>query len=64
MSSELEIITKLNNLVIYLEGSEQRDEFLISKVKEALQSAELYFYNSNYYANQIKQIIEDERSLD
>jgi hypothetical protein len=56
-----EIMQDLSTILSYLEVQENENTFLINKVKKVMTDLEFYFGSSEYYAQEIQNIINQEK---
>lgn len=56
---DTEIMQEMSLILSYLEVQENRNTFLINKVKNVMEGLEFYFGSSEYYAREILNIINE-----
>jgi hypothetical protein len=59
---DIEIMQEMSLILSYLEVQENRNAFLINKVKKVMEGLEFYFGSSEYYAQEIQNIINNSQS--
>jgi len=59
--NDYEIMQELSTILSYLEVQENENTFLINKVKKVMKDLEFYFGSSEYYAQEIQNIINQEK---